>query len=161
MRLEYLFLADKAEGINGKLYVLGGGIENVQLLMIPALASYDIALSVKLKAVEAGDHDFQLALEDETGQVLLGPFQSVLTAAAPVGGEESRVMLIVTGPFPVAQAGRYVWRLRVDGNELGEAPINYSASGLSQEELDKLKVGQVIPDPEQEGKPDATSAEIA
>lgn len=150
MRLEYLFLADKAEGINGKLYLLGGGIENVHLLTIPSLATYDLAMSVKFDRAETGDHDFHLALEDAEGKVVLGPFQSVLSAAAPTEGPESRVMLIVTGPFPVPQAGSYRWRLRVDGENLGEAPVTYALANLSPEELEKLRVGPAVPGPQQE-----------
>ncbi len=145
MRLEYMLLADKAEAINGKLYLLGGGLDTVRLLTIPSLASYDIVLSVKVTREEAGEHHFQLTLEDSSGAPVFGPIQSTLTATAPSEGPESRVLLVVSGPFPVGAPGTFAWRLRVDDADVAMAPVTYLTTGLTEEQLQELKVGSIAP----------------
>lgn len=122
MRLEYFLLADKAESLGGKLYMLGGGWDTLNVMALPTLASYDIVASLMFEPAEAGTHNFELTLVDESGELVLGPVGGELTV--PLGdGTPRRLMLVLNGPFPAAKTGQHAWRVTVDGKLLGEREL--------------------------------------
>src|SRR5229473_2372195 len=65
MQTDYLVLADRAEAINGKLYMVGGGWDRVGLFQIPGPADFDVGKPPGMKPGQP--QRFQL--------VLRGPFQ--------------------------------------------------------------------------------------
>ncbi len=72
MQFDYALLADHAEVLNGKLYLMGGGWDLRQAAQAPARAAFAVALGVRVDWEETNvPIGLRLALEDDDGAVLL------------------------------------------------------------------------------------------
>jgi hypothetical protein len=134
VRLDFLIMADKAEAINGKLYMIGGGFDRVTILEPGALPSYDLALGFLVDYNETNEpHDFGVVLMDaDNGQVIppLGGRIEVGRPPGMVAGQEQRVMIVFRGPFPVPAVGSYRWVPILDGDE--QQPSRFSVELAAQ-----------------------------
>ena len=127
MRLDFLMLADRAEAINGKLYMVGGGFDRVGVADAPGTAIYDVALGFMVAYTETNEpHTFILRMETEDNAVVRAqdgkPVE--VTGRVEVGrppgmvaGQEQRVIIVVRGPFPVMAEGTFSWVPVLDGQE--------------------------------------------
>jgi len=119
MRLDFLILADKAEAIGGKLYLMGGAFDRIGLAAIPGPAQFDVAIGVLVGYGETNfKHAFELRCEDPDGKVVLQGPQGMLEVGRPPGmaaGAEQRALLVFAGPFVFPAAGAYSWTLVLDG----------------------------------------------
>ena len=120
MHLDFLLLADRAEAVNGKLYLVGGGFDRVGVASFPANANFDVALGAMVDYNETNEpHTFELRLENVDNDVVLGPIGGQLEVGRPPGmkpGQSQRVMLVVRGPFPIPSPGEYSWVAVLDGS---------------------------------------------
>jgi hypothetical protein len=104
-----LLLADAAQAVNGKLYVLGGGWS----LTGPDPSAMALAVKIEVPWDRANiKHRWRIELLDGDGV-------PIEIASAPGGGTQP---LRIEGEFeagrpPLAAGGRYVWRLSIDGFE--------------------------------------------
>jgi len=116
-----MLLADAAQEVNGKLYVLGGGW-SVTGPDLPPMA-IAIKLDVPWSAANV-QHAFALELIDEDGRPVPagdsgggvraeGSFEVGRPAGLPAGSDIDFAFVVTIPPFPVA-AGRYSWRLTID-----------------------------------------------
>lgn len=115
-----MLLADAAQEVNGKLYVLGGGWSVTGPDMPPMAIA--IKLDVPWSAANQR-HDFALDLVDQDGRpVPAGEdggvrVQGTFEVGRPVGlahGSDIDFAFVVNiPPFPVPP-GRYSWRLSID-----------------------------------------------
>jgi hypothetical protein len=123
--LDFLLVADRAEAVNGKLYVLGGGWDRITLPAYPGAANFDVALGVMVAYTETNErHEFQLTLEDDDNHVVLGPISGQFELGRPPGirpAQAQRFMVAVRGPFPLQQAGCYHWIASLDGKRAGRS----------------------------------------
>lgn len=121
MRLDFLIMADKAEAINGKLYMIGGGFDRIGVPQFPGSATYDLALSFLVDYNETNEsHEFSLALKDADDNDLRPPLAGQIEVGRPAGmkaGQEQRVIIVFRGPFPVSGTGTFRWVPTLDGNE--------------------------------------------
>jgi hypothetical protein len=121
--LDFLLVADRAEAVNGKLYVLGGGWDRIALPAFPAQANFDVALGVMVAYRETNEqHTFQLTLEDDDNQVVLGPISGQFELGRPPGirpAQAQRFMVAVRGPFPIERPGCLHWVVTLDGERVG------------------------------------------
>jgi hypothetical protein len=121
--LDFLLVADRAEAVNGKLYLLGGGWDRITLSQFPGSANFDVALGVLVGYTETNErHEFHLTLEDDDNQVVLGPVTGQFELGRPPGlkpAQAQRFMVAVRGPFPIPGAGCYHWVLSLDGHHVG------------------------------------------
>lgn len=121
MRLDFCILADKAEAINGKLYLMGGGFQTVAMAQIPGPASFDVGIGVSQDYHETSDnHVVSLTLEDADNAVILGPVTFPFATGRPPGfppGDELRWICAVQGPFPIPAEGNYQVRVQVDAHQ--------------------------------------------
>ena len=119
MRLDFLMIADRAEAINGKLYMVGGAFDRVGITALPGPANYDLALGFMVEYNETNEpHEFSVSVQDEDDQVVLGPIGARIEVGRPAGmvaGQEQRVVIVLRGPFPVQAAGNYKWVPSLDG----------------------------------------------
>jgi hypothetical protein len=121
-----MMLADAAQEVGGKLYILGGGWSVIG----PGQAPMAIALKIEVPWDRTNErHSLLLELLDEDGEPVLVPGadeQSVplqVTGALEVGrppgikpGTPIDSALAVTfGPLPLEPGHRYQWRLSIDG----------------------------------------------
>lgn len=119
MRLDFLMLADRAEAVNGKLYMVGGGFDRVGVTSFPSGANFDVALGAMVDYNETNEpHTFELRLESVDNDVVLGPIGGQVEVGRPPGmklGQSQRVTLVFRGPFPIPSPGEYSWVAVLDG----------------------------------------------
>jgi hypothetical protein len=119
-----LLLADAAQAVAGKLYVLGGGWSTIALGSPSALAVY---VQVPWDQTNRR-HAWRLELLDSDGNavVLPGPggeqavaidgaFEIGRPPGLAPGTEQGVPIALQLGPLPLAPGQRYEWRLSIDG----------------------------------------------
>jgi hypothetical protein len=116
-----MLLADAAQEVNGKLYVLGGGW-SVTGPDVPPM-SLAIKLDVPWSAANQ-THMFEIALVDTDGRQVSaeggppvrvdGTFEVGRPAGLPAGSDIDFAFAVNVPPFPLPP-GRYAWRLAIDG----------------------------------------------
>jgi len=119
MDADYLILADRAEAVTGKLYMVGGGWDRVGLFQIPGPADFDVALGVLVGYNETNvPHQIGLALEDEDNKSVVPPINAQFELGKPPGmkaGQAQRFQLVLRGPFQIPKPGAYHWVVSLDG----------------------------------------------
>lgn len=119
MHLDFLILADRAEAVNGKLYLVGGGFDRVGVTTFPASANFDVAIGAMVGYNETNEpHTLELRLENVDNDVVLGPIGGQVEVGRPPGmtaGQSQRVMIVIRGPFPIPSPGEYSWVALLDG----------------------------------------------
>lgn len=128
MKLAAFFLADHAEAVNGKLYVVGGCWDNVNVSALPAThphLSVCTALQVSWEETNR-KHAFAIELVDADGrrvlpQTLGGEFEAGRPAGSRPGDWTTLVMVLNVNMLPLEQVGTYEFVLSVDGEPLGRA----------------------------------------
>jgi hypothetical protein len=123
MELDFLLVADRAEAVNGKLYLLGGGWDRITLPQFPGPANFDVALGVLVGYTETNErHVFTISLEDDDNQAVLGPIDGQIELGRPPGlkpAQPQRFLVAVRGPFPLPAPGCYHWVVTLDGRPAG------------------------------------------
>ena len=131
-----LLLADAAEAVNGKLYILGGGWS----VMGPDPAPMAIAIKIEVPWDQGNDvHKLHLRLVDADGQpvlaestegevpvVLDADFETGRPAGMKPGTPLDLTMAVTLGPLPLDPASRFEWRLSIDGKEDDEWRVAFS-----------------------------------
>ena len=119
MRLDFLILADKAEAIGGKLYLMGGGFDRVGMTALPGPARFDVAMGLLVGYNETNlKHGFELRCEDPDGNLVFPAVQGTFEVGRPAGmtaGSEQRALMVFGGPFTFQATGDYCWVVALDG----------------------------------------------
>ena len=117
-----MMLADAAQEVNGKLYVLGGGWS----VTGPVLPPMALALKLDVPWSAANQpHEFLLVLVDADGHPVLvagddgevragGTFEVGRPPDLPAGTDIDFAFAVTVPSLPLA-AGRYAWHLWIDG----------------------------------------------
>ena len=122
-----MLLADAAEAVNGKLYVLGGGWSIVG----PDPAPMAVALKIEVPWDQGNErHHLELRLIDADGDpveitgpqgrvpvVLSADFETGRPAGVRQGTPLDVVMAVQVGPLALEPGRRYEWRLAIDDRE--------------------------------------------
>jgi len=113
--IDYLLVADRAEVVAGKLYLMGGSWDRIQPPSFPHRMLLGIALGVRIPFAHTDDQhtvaiDLQLA-----EQRLLG-FEAKLTTGRPPGmaGMDMLVPMAFNVPVAIPSEGQLVLRAAVD-----------------------------------------------
>jgi len=120
-----MLLADFAQAVNGKLYILGGGWS----IIGPDPTPFAIAMKIEVPWDEANrPHRISLTLLNADGQPVTVPtpegvrpieIQANLEVGRPAGMTPGTPLDSVAafnfGLMPIPPGGRYVWRLTIDG----------------------------------------------
>jgi hypothetical protein len=140
-----IMLADAAQAVSGKLYVLGGGWS----VTGPSPTAYAIALKVEVPWDETNKrHTLVLRLLDEDGRPVQVPaasgdqvaleipadFEVGRPAGVLPGSPIDMPVVVNIGPMPLPPGRRFVWRLFIDGRsdpawEVGFATRPAAAKG--------------------------------
>src|SRR5581483_3231689 len=115
-----MMLADSAQAVDGKLYILGGGWSIATSGAMSALA---LKLEVPWDLANQ-QHQWRIDLLTEDGEPVMagdgtplhveGQFEVGRPAGIPEGTPIDLPLAINIGPLPLP-AGRYVWQLIIDG----------------------------------------------
>jgi len=99
MEFDYALLADHAEVINGKLYLMGGGWDVRHAPQAPARAQFAVALGIRVAWEETNlPIALRLALEDDDGAELLrvdGQMQVGRPPQLPPGSSQLSATVVV------------------------------------------------------------------
>jgi hypothetical protein len=131
-----LMLADSAQAVEGKLYILGGGWS----LVGPEPTPMAIALKIEVPWDETNRrHTWKLELLDSDGRAVAVPGDSE-EAAIEIGGEFEvgrpagvkpgtpidLPLAINLTPLPLEPGGRYVWKLSIDDRTEADWQLAFS-----------------------------------
>jgi len=122
-------LADGArQGVDGKLYIFGGQWDQLFVGSLPTTQKLAFALVIKVEYSEAlADHRLVIELQDEDrndlGANISAGFRPGHPPMTDVGSAISVPLAIEPPPVPINQHGRLVWRISIDGTEVGELPM--------------------------------------
>lgn len=126
VELSTFLLADHAEAVNGKLYVVGGGFNRIGAYQFPAAHNHLSVGAVIHVPWEATNqpHTLELRLVDADGvPVVPEPLQGGFEAGRPPGlrvGDEQLVVLVFNfNGLVFDKPGAYEFHLLVDGSEMG------------------------------------------
>ena len=131
-----LMLADHAQAVGGKLYILGGGWS----LTGPGPAPFAIALDIKVPWHGINlEHRLTLELLDADGQPveiettdgpqplrLEGTFQATPAPSVKPGLPIDVPLAFNIAPQPIPPGGRYEWRLSIDGESDDDWRVAFS-----------------------------------
>ena len=116
--VDYLLVADRAEVVNGKLYLMGGSWDRIQPPKFPHRMMLGIALGVRIPFAHTEDqHKVGVEIHHEDKR-LLG-FEAKLTTGRPPGmaGMDMLVPMAFNIPLAIPEEGQVVLRASVDDRE--------------------------------------------
>lgn len=129
MRIEYAVLADHAEIVNGKLYLMGGGWDTYNATQLPAHVRMAIAIGVRIAWEETNQPvPVRVFVEDDDGQEIVRA-EGMLNVGRPPNlppGSRQLAQMAAALPFDAPGFGGY--RVRVvagEGEQLDELAIPF------------------------------------
>jgi hypothetical protein len=117
--IDFLILADSAEAVNGKLYMLGGAFDRFFVADFSNPVSFCLALGVLVPWTATNQpHTVEVTLQNADGQVLepkLGVAFNVGRPAMADQGQSFRALVAVRGAFKFPGPGAYVVEASLPG----------------------------------------------
>lgn len=128
MEVEWIILADAAEVVNNKLYIIGGGWENLTVNSpLPHLHPCAIAAAFRVPWNETNQqHSIEIAIDNQDGKELL-KVEGQIEVGRPPGiplGSAQRVQMAIKLGLPIEQFGTYVIIARIEGEEKRRVEFN-------------------------------------
>jgi hypothetical protein len=120
MDIEWIILADAAQVVNNKLFVMGGGWETLTVNSgFPVRHRASIAVSFRIPWGETNEpHGIEVEVQDEDGQSLAKVEGSVEVGRPPgLRGQDQRTQLAVELDLELERAGAFVIIGRINGEE--------------------------------------------
>ena len=118
--IEWLILADAAEVVGGKLYVLGGGWDRLTIQSLPASKNLAVALALRVPWHDTNrQHRFQIEMTDEDGNQAVS-VEGASEVGRPPGipqGQPQTVQLVINIEASFGKLGTYVIAARVNDSE--------------------------------------------
>ena len=125
MQIHALILADSAQAVDGKLYVLGGAWNMLRFPEFPASLMVGIAVAIDVEWTETNArHHLDIHFEDADGHPMDPRIGADFEAGRPPGaipGAELRIVLAVNGPVAIPAPGQYAAVATVGGVELARS----------------------------------------
>lgn len=109
--IEFLMMADRAESVNGKLYVMGGAWDQIAVADFTQPVSFSLALAVLIPWHATNERlPLTVSFESEDGAAVLPPLRLEVEAGRPanaVKGQSFRNLLAINGLAPFPAPGGY------------------------------------------------------
>ena len=125
--IEWLILADAAEVVGGKLYLMGGGWDRLTVHSQPAKKNLAIALALRVPWHETNrQHAFQIDMTDEDGAQVVS-VNGATEVGRPAGippGQPQLAQFVVNFDATFEKLGTYVITARV--NESQERAVRFN-----------------------------------
>src|SRR5436190_23588723 len=118
-------LADSAQAVDGKLYVLGGAWNMLRFPEFPASLMVGIAVAIDVDWTETNArHHLDIHFEDADGNAMDPRIGADFEAGRPLGaipGADLRIVMAVNGPVAIPSPGQYAAVASVGGVELARS----------------------------------------
>ncbi len=118
--IEWLILADSAEVVGGKLYLMGGGWDRLTVHSQPAKKNLAVALALRVPWHETNrQHAFRIDMTDEDGSQIVS-VNGATEVGRPAGippGQPQLVQLVVNFDATLKRLGTYVITARVNDSQ--------------------------------------------
>jgi hypothetical protein len=125
VQIHSLMLADSAQAVDGKLYVLGGAWNMLRFPEFPASLMVGIAVAIDVDWTETNArHHLDIHFEDADGNAMDPTIGADFEAGRPPGaiaGAELRIVMAVNGPVAIPAPGQYAAVASVGGVELARS----------------------------------------
>ncbi len=135
MEVEWLIIADAAQVVGGKLYLLGGGYDRVTLPKEPpAPHSMSVAVAFRVPWNDTNiKHDFELEILDGDGHQIVNAKGQFEVGRAPgiAPGQDQRTQLAMNIGWKVEKLGSYEAVARVKDAPPRTFPFHVVTSGVS------------------------------
>ena len=128
--VEWLILADEAEVVNGKLYMLGGGWDRITAQTLPWPQHMAIAIAIRVPWMDTNRQTpVELAIMDEDGAPLSTIQGEFIVGRPPqaVPGQPLRSQIALKLDAALPRIGGYAVVCRLNGKET-RFPFNVAAS---------------------------------
>jgi hypothetical protein len=123
MEIGFMILADSGEAINGKVYLLGGGWNVLNLPALPQEWTFAIALGLDISWDETNQtHQLSLQVQGPDGDQLGEEFTLQLETGRPAGalvGQDQRLSLSFTALATFNQSGPHAVVVKRADEEIG------------------------------------------
>jgi hypothetical protein len=133
VNIHALMLADSAQAVDGKLYVLGGAWNMLRFPQFPASLIVGIAVAIDVDWNETNQrHHLDSHFEDADGNEMEPRIGADFEAGRPPGaiaGAELRIVLAVNGPLSIPAPGMYAAVAIVGGRELARSRFQAIQAG--------------------------------
>jgi hypothetical protein len=129
MEVDFAFLADSAEAVNGKIYVIGGAIDTVWAKQIPSTHSHlSFVLRLKFDGAEIGrKHKLEIQIMDEDGGIvgnLVGELEiPSKNPNLPKGWQQASVAVLNFQNLKFLKFGDYSFNILVNNSCLKSIPL--------------------------------------
>ena len=124
MNIEIFALCDAATESSGKLNVLGAFDTLASREAPVTIAHCAVALRVRFKRIESGEHKVRIGLIDADGRAIIPPFQTSMNIRLQESQDSAVANLILNlQQVKLGGFGRYAVDLAVDGREAGSLPF--------------------------------------
>ena len=151
MRLEWLILADAAQNVGGKLFLLGGGWETLMVNTVPVQQQMALAIAFDVTWNETNErHPFQILIQDQDGAELAkveGEFEVGRPPGIPPG-QSQRFQMAAPATLSFQAYGTYVIKVLLRGEEVGSIRFH-----VVQNPLFAITQQRKEGPPKDEGKP--------
>ena len=125
VNIHALLLADSAQAVDGKLYILGGAWNILRFPEFPAQLIVGIAVAIDVDWNETNRrHHLDVHFEDADGNAMDPQIGADFEAGRPPGataGAELRIVFAVNGPLSIPAAGSYAAVASIEGEVLARA----------------------------------------
>ncbi len=124
MDIEHALIADYAEIVNGKLYLMGGGWDTTHAPQAPATVRLAVAVGVRLEWGDAGrDFPVLITVEDDDGHEHVRIQGAVNASHAPsaVPGTAQLAQIAANLPITLPAFGGYRVRINVGDDDGGDS----------------------------------------
>jgi len=122
MDIEHALIADYAEVVNGKLYLMGGGWDTTHAAQIPATIRLAVAIGVRVGWAETGqEFPVLVTVEDDDGKEFVRIQGNVNTtrAASAVPGAAQLAQIAANLPITLPAFGGYRVHISVGDADSG------------------------------------------
>ena len=125
VNIHALMLADSAQAVEGKLYILGGAWNMLRFPEFPASLMVGIAVAIDVDWNETNRrHHLDIHFEDADGNLMEPQIGADFEAGRPPGavaGADLRIVFAVNGPLSIPAPGAYSAVASVGGEVLARA----------------------------------------
>lgn len=132
--IDFLILADRVEAVNGKLYMMGGAWDQLNVANFQAPVMMSLALAVMVPWNETNEtHEMELYIETEDGVPLEPRIHGKLNTGRPptaVKGQSFRSIVAVNGIWVFPGPGTYRVVASLGNGETKKVCLYASSTGV-------------------------------